>query len=575
MKNNFNWRINLILVIVFILGTAIVSRLFYLQILNRKLYESQALGQQVSFKNIVGPRGQIFCENSQETKGNKSSGEVKGLAINKESWKMVVNPKNVSDKNVFAENLSEVLEKTKEEILSQIDNENSYVVLGKDLSSEKMKKIKSLGFKGVSWENESNRFYPQGQLASHVLGFVGGADSGQYGIEGYYEDILKGKLGIQEDKKGLDSLFSDNNDEASLDGSDVYLTIDYNIQFQAESLLAQEKEKNDIDSGQIIVIKPSTGKILALANFPSYDPNYYSKEKDLGIFQNSVIQKLFEPGSVMKPFTMAAALNEGKITPETTYVDTGSVVIGKDVVSNFNFEKEGEQTMTGVLENSLNTGAVFVEQKLDHKVFWDYLDKFGFFQKTNIDSQGEAYSINELLRTGPDFNYATASFGQGIEMTPIQLVKAFCALANGGKTVKPYLVEKIVNGRDEVYTRPEISSPIISQQAISQLNSMLVNVVDKGFGGVAKIPGYYLAGKTGTAQIPKINGRGYEPDSETIQSFVGYGPAYNPQFLILVKLDRPKVPKSSLSAVPVFKELARYIINYWQIPPDYDPATKK
>jgi len=575
LKNNFNWRINLILVIVFILGTAIVSRLFYLQILNRKLYESQALGQQVSFKNIVGPRGQIFCENSQETKGNKSSGEVKGLAINKESWKMVVNPKNVSDKNVFAENLSEVLEKTKEEILSQIDNENSYVVLGKDLSSEKMKKIKSLGFKGVSWENESNRFYPQGQLASHVLGFVGGADSGQYGIEGYYEDILKGKLGIQEDKKGLDSLFSDNNDEASLDGSDVYLTIDYNIQFQAESLLAQEKEKNDIDSGQIIVIKPSTGKILALANFPSYDPNYYSKEKDLGIFQNSVIQKLFEPGSVMKPFTMAAALNEGKITPETTYVDTGSVVIGKDVVSNFNFEKEGEQTMTGVLENSLNTGAVFVEQKLDHKVFWDYLDKFGFFQKTNIDSQGEAYSINELLRTGPDFNYATASFGQGIEMTPIQLVKAFCALANGGKTVKPYLVEKIVNGRDEVYTRPEISSPIISQQAISQLNSMLVNVVDKGFGGVAKIPGYYLAGKTGTAQIPKINGRGYEPDSETIQSFVGYGPAYNPQFLILVKLDRPKVPKSSLSAVPVFKELARYIINYWQIPPDYDPATKK
>jgi len=229
--------------------------------------------------------------------------------------------------------------------------------------------------------------------------------------------------------------------------------------------------------------------------------------------------------------------------------------------------------MTQVLENSINTGAVFAGQQVDHKTFFDYLDKFGFISKTGVDIQGEAYSSNSSLKNGPDMNYATASFGQGVELTPMQIARGFCALANGGKLVKPYIVEKIVQGQDEVYTRPEISQPILSQQTTSQLNSMLVSVVDNGFNSVAKIPGYYLAGKTGTAQVPLKNGRGYEPD-KTIQSFVGYGPAFNPQFLILVKLDNPKVSKSALSAVPIFKQLAQYIINYWQIPPDYDINVK-
>lgn len=222
------------------------------------------------------------------------------------------------------------------------------------------------------------------------------------------------------------------------------------------------------------------------------------------------------------------------------------------------------------MESSINTGAVFAEQQISHKTFLDYLDRFGFFEKTGIDLQGEVYSHNDNLKNGPDFNFATASFGQGIELTPMQIARGFCAIANGGKLVKPYIVDKIVNGKDETDTKPEISDIIVSQQTISQLTSMLISVVDKGFNGVAKIPGYYLAGKTGTAQVPLTTGKGYDPN-KTIQSFVGYGPAFNPQFLILVKLDNPKVPKSALSAVPVFKDLAQYIINYWKIPPDYDP----
>ncbi len=572
MKKPSNWRINTILIFIIIFGAAIISRLFFLQVLERKLFASQALGQQVAFNSITGSRGQIFCVNSQESKGVHGSGEVKSLAINKDSWTISANPKDILDKPAFAESLSMAVSDSQEQILSELGGQESYVILKKDLSSDELSKVKKLNLKGLSWQNAADRFYPQGEMLSQTLGFLGGAGAGQYGVEGYYEDTLKGEVGVREEKSGLDSIFSNGN-QASFEGSDVYLTIDYNIQFQAEELLKQEQKKDDIDSGQIIVMRPDTGRILALANFPNFNPNQYSKENDLDIFQNSAVQKLFEPGSIMKPFTMAAALNEGKIIPDTTYTDTGVVNFGTKSIHNFANEVYGKQTMTQVLENSINTGAVFVEQQISHDVFFSYIDKFGFTEKTGIDLRGEVSSHNDSLKSGPDMNYATASFGQGIELTPLQIARGFCAIANGGKLVRPYIVEKIVNGKDGTDARPEISDPIITQQTLSQLNSMLINVVDKGFNSVAKIPGYYLAGKTGTAQVPLKKGKGYEAD-KTIQSFVGYGPAFNPQFLILVKLDNPKVPKSALSAVPVFKELAQYIINYWHIPPDYDANAK-
>jgi cell division protein FtsI/penicillin-binding protein 2 len=574
MKKSSNWRINTILILILIFGAGIFSRLFFLQILERKLFQAQALGQQVGFSSVVGSRGQIFCENSQETKGNgasgRSSGELKSLATNKDSWTISANPSDISDKQAFSEMLSDSIGQTKDQVFATLNSQDSYVVIAKDLSSRDLEIIKGLNLKGLSWQNLPDRFYPQGEMAAQTVGFLGGEGAGQYGVEGYYEDILMGKPGVTEKKSGLDAIFF-NDDKISLDGSDIYLTIDYNIQFQAEELLRQEQIKDDIESGQIIVMRPDTGRILALANFPFFDPNQYSREEDMDIFQNAAIQKLFEPGSIMKPFTMAAALNEGKITPDTTYVDTGVLKFGIYSIHNFANEVYGEKTMTQVLESSINTGAVFAEQQIPHQTLFYYFDKFGFFKKTGVDLQGEVYSQNDLLKNGPDIEFATASFGQGVELTPLQIARGFCALANGGKLVTPYIVEKIVNGKEQQDTAPEVSQPIISQQTASQLTTMLVSVVDNGFNSVAKIPGYYLAGKTGTAQVPLINGRGYEQD-KTIQSFVGYGPAFNPQFLILVKLDNPKVPKSSLSAVPIFKSLAHYIINYWKIPPDYDAS---
>ncbi len=562
-----NWRLKLFLSLIFISAAIIIGRLFYVQISNHKFYQAQNLGQQTGFQEVQGIRGEIFFENSKENHGNFSSGEIKSLAINKDKWLISVIPKKIKDKNNAALILSKIINESKESILSKLEKSDSYTVIKKDLSKEEIKTLKNLKIEGLSLENISSRYYPQEKMASQVIGFLGGDTVGQYGIEGYYDDILKGKEGIKEERKGLSLINSERG--VDLDGSNLYLTVDYNIQFQAESLLKEAQKNINIESGQIIVLKPDSGRILALANFPSFDLNKYSKENNLDIFQDSAIQKLFEPGSVFKPFTMAVALAEGKVTPDTTFIDTGSVKIGPDTISNFNHEIYGKRDMSGILEKSINTGAVFLSQLIPHQTFLDYINKFGFNDKTGVDLQGEAYSKNEILKEGSgDFGFATASFGQGIEMTPIQLARAFCIFANGGRFVKPYIVEKIVQGQNEIKTKPQVSDPLISQQIASEVTTMLVNVVERGFGDGAKIPGYYLAGKTGTAQVPFKDKKGYYPD-KTIQSFVGFGPALKPQFLILVKLDDPKVPKSSLSAVPIFKKLAQYIINYWQISPDY------
>jgi cell division protein FtsI (penicillin-binding protein 3)/stage V sporulation protein D (sporulation-specific penicillin-binding protein) len=564
-------RINAILFLFFIFTAAIISRLFFLQIISHKLYQSQALGQQVGFSEVQGSRGQIFFKDSRDSKGQIASGEIKSLAINKKIWTLAVVPSLVTDKNIFAKEISKITGLTQEAVALKLDGESNYYVLKKNLSDQELLDLNKLDLKGIRLDSVLGRYYPQENLASDIVGFLGGDGTGQYGIEGYYDNILKGKTGIQENKRGLDLIGEDT--QMNLDGSDLYLTIDYNIQFEAESLLKQAKKDLDIDNGQIIVLKPDSGRVLALADFPSFDPNNFSKENNLDIFQNSAVQKIFEPGSVMKPFTMAIAINEGKITPETSYVDTGMIKVGQNTIYNFGREKYGQQTMTGVLEKSINTGAVFASKTVTHETFFNYLNGFALDQKTGIDLQGENYSKNDILRNGSEVGFITASFGQGIEMTPLELARGFCVIANGGNLVKPYIVEKIINGKDERNIKSEIIGSIISEKTAMQVTNMLISVVEKGFGKSAKVPGYYLAGKTGTAEVPIEGGRGYYTD-KTIQSFIGFGPALNPKFLILVKLDNPKVSASSVSAAPIFNKLAQYIINYWQIPPDYTDLIK-
>ncbi len=553
-------RINLILIFFFFFAATIISRLVFLQIIDRNYWQAMAKGQ-YRFSQEIGPeRGEIFLK---DKKGNAYT-----LATNKDSQFVYLSPKEIKDKIDTVSKLSRILDLTESQISEKLEDEESlFVVLKEKLSDTEINNIKELNLAGVYLKSEKIRYYPFGSLASHILGFVGGDNSGQYGIEGYYNDILKGKEGFIEGEKSRSgaSIFFNTNFSPAEKGSDLFLTIDYNIQFLAEKLLKGAKANLEIESGTIIVAEPNSGKIIALANYPNFDSNNYSEIKNLDIFQNSAVQKLFEPGSVFKPITMASALDTEKITPQTKYTDPGILKIGGYKIYNYDGRTWGEQTMTGVLEKSINTGAVFAEKAAGDENFLEYVKRFGLFEKTGIDLQGEVWSENKTLKSGREINFTTASFGQGVEITPIQLVRAFSAIANGGKLINPYIVENpspLSKGEEQV----------ISSRTASQLQAMLVSVVENGYANRTKIAGYYIAGKTGTAQIPwtalDIDKAGYS--EKTIQSFIGFAPAFNAQFIILVKLNNPKTSTAEYSAVPIFKELAKYIIDYWQIPPDYD-----
>ncbi len=554
-----NGRIYTIFILIIIFAATIVGRLFYLQIINHKFYQAQALGQQALLGNNIGERGEIFFKNP-----------AKSLAVCNDKILVYVNSVEIQDQQSVSDNLSQIIQETKAVLLEKIKNGDSYTVINNKLSEEQAKKIQELKMKGVYLNRSPGRYYPQQTIASQVAGFVSGDGVGQYGLEGYYEDILSGEQSLSQQSRSL-ALFNLNNlTQQNLDGADLYLTIDYNIQYEAESLLKKANKDFEIDGGQIIVMDPNTGEIVAMAEKPNFNPNKYSQEKDFDIFQNFTVQKIFEPGSVMKSFTMAIGLNEGKITPTSTYIDEGFVKIGDKTISNFlKNKKYGLQTMTEVLEKSLNTGAVFIEKTMPHGIFLQYLDEFGFGEKTGIDLQGEVMSQNNNLRDGGDVNFATASFGQGIGATPIQLVRAFSAIANGGKILRPYVVSKIVNAnQEEIETPVKIIRTILNQQTISQLTTMLISTVSNGAKN-ARVPGYYVAGKTGTAQVPYPDRAGYYPD-RTINSFIGFAPALNPRFVILVKLDNVRNGRTAEGTSSfIFSKLAQYVLNYWQIPPDH------
>jgi cell division protein FtsI/penicillin-binding protein 2 len=536
-----NWRVNLIFILVIIFSAAILGRLIFLQVLGGDFYKALSQGLHNPFNEIGGERGEIFLNNEKD------------LAINVNLPLVFAVPKEIKNQKETAKVLSEILNLDENFILEKLENNTSYSLIKRKLSQEEVESLRNLNLKGIFVTEEKERYYPQENLASQVIGFLGAEGKGQYGLEESYDEILQSKEELGGYQKG----------------SDLILTIDYNIQFEAEKLLEKAKENLGIEKGQIIVIEPNSGKVMAMAVFPNFDSNQYekyAKEGNLEVFKNGATQELFEPGSVFKPIVMAAALEEGKITPQTTYIDEGQVKIGGYTIFNYGNNVWGERSMTEVLEKSINTGAVFAQSQLGETLFLKYIEKFGFFESTGIDLR-ETYSENQELRKGRKINLATASFGQGITITPIQLAKAYGAIANGGKLVKPYLVERIFEDGKEIQTEPEISQPIISSKTIHQLTAMLVNVVENGFGKGAKVPGYYIAGKTGTAQVAE--GGVYSPD-KSIQTFAGFFPAFNPKFLILVKLDNPKTRTAEYSAVPIFHDLAEYIIYYYQVPPDYE-----
>ncbi len=571
MKSHDNFRINVFFVLVLIVSSLILYRLFVLSYVRYSVYSRTATAQRDNIINVLA-RGNIYLK-------NPTANSLFLAATNKKFPLAYLVPSKVdwgTNESKLAQ-VADILKLNKDLISTTIQSrQNSSKVLARQIGDNQVQQIKSLGLKGLGVSYETDRFYPAQKLASNVIGFLGydlNGRSGQYGIESYYDNDLFGKAvvktaattGIVGFIKNLISGSQSNNDNMFNRPSDVVLTIDKNIQAYAEDTLGNVLKKWNAQSGTIIVEDPATGKILAMADEPTFDPNSYSNYQP-SLYLNKSAQEVFEPGSSYKPITMSAGLDLGKVTPETTFDDQANVSVGGYTIKNFNEKNFGVVTMSQVLEKSINTGAIFVENLVGDDNFLNYSINIGFGQRTGIDLPGEVNGDIANLYSGRHINYLTAAFGQGIAVTPLQLINAYSAIANGGKLMKPYVVEKIIKeGGEEVVTKPEIISIPFSQKTSDKLKTMLVGVVDNGF-DKARIKGYDIAGKTGTAQIP--DGKGGYDAKEFIHNFLGFAPAYNPKFVILIKMDRPKgIQFAADSLSPTFRQMAQFLINYYKIPP--------
>lgn len=560
-------RINTILLFFLLFFAALASRLFMLQIVQHQEYSLLAARQHRLVKEVLSERGLIYAQDK--------NGELIPFTLNKSYKTLVVSPRDVKNSEETLNFISKNFTINEEEVIKKLANkEDAYEILLKKIELEKAEKL-TIGLPiGLFFEDEKIRVYPHGTVAAQLLGFVSketDKEKGRYGLERFYEKDLLGKTGFFEgtkDTAGFWVALGKRIVNPPKNGSSLILNIDYHIQLKAEDLLKIAKEKWQASSGTILILEPNTGKILAMASSPDFDPNNFSKERNFSVFLNPLVESTFELGSVLKPITMAAGLAEKLIEPNTTYNDPGKVKIGGYIVKNFDEKAYGTQSMTQVLEKSLNTGAIYVAKLLGHEKQHNYLKKFGFGKKTGIDLPGEVAGNMINLNSGREIDFITAAFGQGIAITPLQLVMALGAVANQGRLMKPYIVEKIIDDSgNENKSNPQVIEEVISPETAETLTKMLVSAVRNGFENRAGVKGYFVAGKTGTAQIPRRDSKGYT--DKVIHSFVGYAPAFSPRFLIFLQLNEPKGNRFAANTLtPVFHDLAEYILNYYEIPPD-------
>lgn len=523
------FRFVLLIIFFSFLYGALGFTLYRLQIEKSFYYVEKAEAQNEARGEKTARRGQIFLT---DRNGNPTQ-----VAINRNFPVIYAVPQEIKNPASLAGILAPVVGWEEEKLSAALNNPTSlFRLLVDKASAEQIKKIEELSLKGIYIDSDQHRFYPFQNLASQVLGFVGINEkqhipTGLYGIE----KLLNERLAA---------------------GQDVHLTIDRALQVEAETVLAGLIAKFKAEGGTVIIQEPATGKILAMAGEPDFDPNNYG-QWPVKNFLNPAVQYIYEPGSVMKVITMAAGIESGAITPTTTFNDTGSVTLNTKTIKNWDGKAYGKITMTEVIERSVNTGAVFTEAKTGHDIFYDYLRRFGFGELTGVDLPEETAGRISFLggRNARDIDFATASFGQGIAVTPIALINAFSAIANGGVLMKPYI---------NAEAAPAVVRRVISEETSRQLAAMMESAVEKA--GVAAIPYYRIAGKTGTAQVPDFEKGGYS--DEFIHSYVGFAPATNPRFVVLIKLDKPEASLAGFTVVPAFKEIAGFILNYYNIPPD-------
>lgn len=552
-------------------------------------------------------------------------------------------PPQITNRDLLAQKLSQYVEIPTQKLTQILVGKNRYVVLKRKLDPEISRKIEKMvkedkedKLAGISMKEEYFRYYPENTLAANVIGYVNDANVGQYGIESSFNADLQGVAGKFQTKKdslGRQITVGESILSKAVNGAKIVLTIDRSIQLETERILGKAVKEYQADSGQIIVMDPKTGKVLAMANYPTFDPNNYgdvfkktevtftddelkslvpSKEENMyyfyknpitldrypvftekdkegkmhyyryenfvgpEVYHNKPVSWPYEPGSVFKPIVMAMALDDGDVTPKTTYNDAGPVGVDWNIYKNdYDFFIKnstgfhGLVDMTTVISKSLNTGMTFVAKKIGKALMYSYLDKFGFLDRTDIEFDTESIGQIEYFEDWTESELATHAFGQGITVTMIQLANAYSTLVNGGVLMQPYIVDEIRYGDGTVSTtEPKEIRRVISEDTSSKVRAMLINSAETGEAKKGQVIGHYVGGKTGTSQTYK-HGEPLSGPGTTLASFAGYGPADDPKFVISIKLDRPKANEwgSSTSAI-AFSELATYLFDYYNIPPD-------
>ena len=480
-----------------------------------------------------------------------------------------------AERQDIAARLAPVLQMTPAEIQAKLATTRKFVYLARRVPAAVAQQLDGLRLPGIGKVAETQRAYVDGgvagtSLAANLLGFANDDGKGNYGVEGYYSKVLGGQPGFEATVRDLANrpiVLSDRQRRDPVDGATLQLSLDSTIQVVAERALADGVQKYQAESGSLIIMEPQTGRIVAWADVPSYNANEFATTPTAS-FIDPIVSNLYEPGSVMKVVTLSGALDTHAITPDTRFNETGVAVVGGVAIRNWDNRAHGNVTMTQVLQNSLNVGAIKAEQLEGSGNFYQYLQRFGIGSPTGVDVAAETSEPLRALPKWKPVELATASFGQGVDATAIQMLAAINVAATGGNLVWPHVVDQVIDSNGTRHpVRPRVIRQVVSAKTAQQMQQMMVGVVEHGSGFAARIDGFKnrIAGKTGTASIPE-NGK-YLPD-QTIGSFVGFLPADHPQFIMLVVTRKPQVLfEGAYVAAPIWKTVASALITQWQIAP--------
>jgi len=539
--------------VIFILFIILALRLVWIQIINSAEYEHKALSQRVKEFVVNSERGIIY-----DNTGRK-------LAVSLPAKTVVALPDNIINPEKTASELAEVLDKDYNTIYRRITSDAAAIFLQRKVSEKTYQKIENKNLIGITFTEESKRYYPEGELASHIIGFTGIDNNGLNGLELSYNNYLGGKAGkmiVEKDAEGRTIPNGIREAVPGRDGYNVYLTIDEVIQYMAEKELENAAETFDFSGGSVIVLDSSNGDLLAMANTPTYNPNNFANYPEKN-WRNRAISDVFEPGSTFKIITAASALEEGVITENDILTDPGHIYVENEEISCWSRVGHGAQTFAEVVKNSCNPGFVEVGLKLKKEIFYSYIKAFGFGEQTGIRLPAEAAGIIPKYQKIGSLELATFSFGHGISVTPIQLVTAVGAVANEGKLMRPRLVKKVETGSntENIINEPQMVRQVISKSTADKTKELLKQVVESGTGTQAAIDGYEIGGKTGTAKH-------YNEDIYD-SSFIGIVPAGDRDLVILTILYdiKGETYYGSQTAAPVFRNLTANILNYLNIKP--------